>query len=165
MPINKYSKTARKIIVISMFIIGLIFFFKADGVMRLPIAVIFSIIPFMIGSITMPINKKIISVGDKIEGLTFKGFYYTFVTLFYSLDFYLLYLLARFILNEIVDSEIGYEPAKLLSGFIIVMLIISSIIIVPYSQLIITLFLRVKNEKKKIKINISVDYLRLRLYN
>lgn len=146
-----YYNKSRIIMLILAVVVSLIMFINEDISFKLYGTFFIAIVTLVASYLFTPISKKMIERGDKLEKKLWRILYYVLgLPIFLVMLFLVAFVVITFLFNNKLQSTQDFG-ALLSIGIIMILLFIGSgiVLMVPYIQSLIVLFLR--NRKKKNK--------------
>ena len=146
-----YYNKSRIIMLILAVVVSLIMFINEDISFKLYGTFFIAIVTLVVSYLVTPISKKMIERGDKLEKKLWRILYYVLgLPIFLVMLFLVAFVVITFLFNNKLQSTQDFG-ALLSIGIIMIFLFIGSgiVLMVPYIQSLIVLFLRNREKKNK----------------
>lgn len=146
-----YYNKSRIIMLILAVVVSLIMFINEDISFKLYGTFFIAIVTLVVSYMVTPISKKMIERGDKLEKKLWRILYYVLVLpILLVMLFLVAFVVITFLFNNKLQNTQDFG-ALLGVGIIMIFLFIASgiVLMVPYIQSLIVLFLRNREKKNK----------------
>lgn len=146
-----YYNKSRIIMLILAVVVSLIMFINEDISFKLYGTFFIAIVTLVVSYLVTPISKKMIERGDKLEKKLWRILYYVLVLpILLVMLFLVAFVVITFLFNNKLQNTQDFG-ALLGVGIIMIFLFIASgiVLMVPYIQSLIVLFLRNREKKNK----------------
>ena len=148
---QEYYKKSRIIMFILVAVVSMIMFVNEDISFKIYGTFFIAIVTLVASFLLTPISKKMIERGDRLEKKLWKILYYVFwVPIILVMSFLVTFVVITFLFNNKLQSTQDFGVLLNIGIIMIVLFIASGIVLmVPYIQSLIVLFLRNREKKSK----------------